>query len=645
MILKILGLLLLATAADQKLNQKPYRRRSLTLSKLVCLNGNDPSVLPKKQILKEFAKGPCAPVALVPPFTGSRLLVNINCRVLRAKQPELFKLCGWNACRKGYFEFWKHVPRRQYKLWMSSFFGPLSIFQFSAKKNMCWSNLIKLAIDFTKPIERSVIRHKGFTVKVIGDEGQYKSPTECGNRALYDMPGSSPFSIKRAKGMRLLVNMLNEMGHVPGLTYQALPYDFRLSIVNNNFKRVFKPNIERLHRLTGKKVVLLGDSYGNRNIYHQLREMDQQFKDEHIKLWLSIGSSLLGSTQVAGAALFGDSSLIFFNNRLGLHYNAQIEAFNNMLSFHEQMPVDPFIAFKDADWMRAIEKRGRYENGELPYEESGFSFLPRKEEKCSPKSLEGFSSQCRLGLAKNAGDPFISILDDKYEMSQLKEAFSKYKTTANLANMFEHTQKTRSTDLENPGVPYVTLLHRLVPTPVSFSFKDDPRNYLKLERYPEYETTTGYGDGSVTALSQLVPALKWSIEFDKGAENARPVKIIDFCSTYNIKYDIYDEVIGPEGGHLKKNEFMGIYCECINKPSASQCTHQNIVQDAEVLKLVAQTIQDKSYSYSEHYSAYVDSLNDGYLETITGSCPQLFSNSTEGPNAVFLQSFGDNITI
>lgn len=51
----------------------------------------------------------------------------------------------------------------------------------------------------------------------------------------------------------------------------------------------------------------------------------------------------------------------------------------------------------------------------------------------------------------------------------------------------------------------------------------------------------GRGDDTVATYSSLMPGLKWAYEFEKKVQNAKPVKIVDYCSSFNEKYSPFDE--------------------------------------------------------------------------------------------------------
>ncbi len=77
------------------------------------------------------------------------------------------------------------------------------------------------------------------------------------------------------KGLRLfgpLLEKLYQYGYVPGLTHLSIPYDWRLSFKKNQVNSNFKNYLNHLYDIIEKKVLIVGHSFGNLNIYHQLTE-------------------------------------------------------------------------------------------------------------------------------------------------------------------------------------------------------------------------------------------------------------------------------------------------------------------------------------------------------------------------------------
>ena len=108
------------------------------------------------------------------------------------------------------------------------------------------------------------------------------------------------------------------MGHVAGLTYQSLPYNFIQSYRNNNLSYQFKPNLKRLFELTGKKVVLVAHSLGNINTYFQVKKLTRKEKDDMIKTWVQIMPPYFGSLKVQNNCIGGASELMFVKRIIGL---------------------------------------------------------------------------------------------------------------------------------------------------------------------------------------------------------------------------------------------------------------------------------------------------------------------------------------
>ena len=118
-----------------------------------CINRKDPSKLTKLQHLKEFIKGPCSPIAFSPGWRGTKLMVEIDCMEFRKFNPEVFKMCGFNACSKKFYEFWKKVPRPEYQIWATKLHEPFSTISFSPRVSKCFSEIFKPNIDLDKPID------------------------------------------------------------------------------------------------------------------------------------------------------------------------------------------------------------------------------------------------------------------------------------------------------------------------------------------------------------------------------------------------------------------------------------------------------------------------------------------------------------
>lgn len=65
-----------------------------------CLNKHPQAdKLSTKEKLREFAKGPCSPLIVLPGVMASKLRVQINCKKFRKHFPYTFRKCGWTSCK------------------------------------------------------------------------------------------------------------------------------------------------------------------------------------------------------------------------------------------------------------------------------------------------------------------------------------------------------------------------------------------------------------------------------------------------------------------------------------------------------------------------------------------------------------------
>lgn len=587
----------------------------------VCLNGKVPNKLSRKDILKEFAKGPCSPLIIAPALLSTRLRVEIDCETLKEKNPDLFNLCGWKSCKRGS----KNKPRSEYQLWIPEFFGPFNIFKHN--ENRCWNNFIQLAIDTTKPLPDSVVEKPGFRVKVFGQTPETKKDADCSDGANKNLLGKLMSSIKKkTRYLGFLFDKLKRMGYVAGLTYKNLPYDFRLSYRENQINTLFKPSLETIYKLTGKKVVLLGHSLGNVNIYHQLSKLRTNTKKKMIKSWISVGSAVGGALQAFNTIVAGNGEFIYLFNKVGLHFKSEIIVFNKMFSAYELLPIDFFTYHKDEPWLKAFESRILYEKGEVDHEFSGFKFLPKLEEKCTPVKFANYTTECKMGLFDYREKYIIKIQEDEYKVNEIEKMLTKYNMTDSTLDIFKMTRDEEMIKLKNPEVPVISINLRTGSTVEQYYYNKNITENLEKKDYPKSKKKIGYGDGVLSSTTQLAGPLKWAFEYDEKKKNAQPVKLIDFCSTYEVKNNIYDNVNEKRGNTFIENEFSGIKCECMGKNSPKDCDHSNMMVDSHVLDLIANVLKSNERSYT-HIDKSIDHLNEEELVEMTKTCSQLESDT------------------
>lgn len=588
-----------------------------------CTNGKDPKKMSKKDYLIEFSKGPCSPAIFLNSLLGMRLSIQIlDCQSFKETYSEEFKNCGFTDCSKKQNEYWKKVPKSEYFLWIPDPFSPMSIVSLTKKNGNCFASLFLRKIDFSKPIESSLIENSSFRIRLYGNTPGTKGKERCGDTAIRDlapMPNPEKSTIVFGK----MLDEIKTMGYVAGLTYQAIPYDGLKSYRNNELKNRFKNNLERLYNLTQKRVIIIGHSFGNNNIYYQLTRLSTNEKNKMVKTWISFGFATLGSPEVQGSIIAGSDYFMFLNGLIGVRAEASIKFIANQPGSFENLERNPYTIFEGQNWFKAFNARINYEKGETSFEDSGFDFLPKITEICSPKNFN-HTQNCTLGLMDRKNTVIIEVENKTYQLNQTRDLIEEWKTDPNSVNFYDHTIDKQFELLKNPGVPVIMFALRTIPTIGGSKYLENVKQAVKLGRFPKVMRKMIDGDGTVIANSLFAGYLKWAYEFEhKIVSEAKAVKFVDFCSVYKQRDSPYDSKSDKNELLMTTNEFFGLSCDCIESQDAVGCNHARMIGDSHAIKFTKNTLLANEGGYSKDFEAYINNLSDQYLIDISEKCVQL----------------------
>ena len=225
-------------------------------SKYVCTNGKKPSSLSRKDYVKQFNKGPCAPTVLLAGISGTKLMVTVDCETFKRNHPTDFNQC-WSTCSGS------GAPAKEYRIWIPSVASPMSILHPSQKKKNCFTNLI--GWDVAKVAKDGSTQYrKGLRVYPMGLSPGTKTnaTSRCGMDAITDLvPTKIQFS--GFSQYRTLVKLFEAAGYKNGINLQALPYDWRLDYRETALKTKFKSVVRKMYENTGKKTMIVAHSFGN----------------------------------------------------------------------------------------------------------------------------------------------------------------------------------------------------------------------------------------------------------------------------------------------------------------------------------------------------------------------------------------------
>jgi hypothetical protein len=314
-----------------------------------------------------------------------------------------------------------------------------------------------------------------------------------------------------------------------------------------------------------------------------------------------------------------------------------------------------FFQYKDAEWMQDILNRAALEQihnvstpegsqfwtdaettGDYPFPwfpsplKNCFSGFQQRDNSCRVL-IDNWEEQYILSINTTAGDhTYFATLDDIDTVLSDVATFSDH-STALLNDSYANGMQ----DVTNPEVPMVLIYGSHLNTEYVVDYEYDPTIITDTNNFawPTSETQSG-GDGTVLTTSMLLPGLKWAWEFEHKDtvtdSSPKPIKIMEWCSTYNTKNWIYDTVYPDQTNQILKNEYIGVNCSCqvtSGSTTGSNCVHANIMDDPNVIQILASVVKTNTYGVKVE-NTYAGRYSSANLTTLVNICPMLTYNRT-----------------
>lgn len=592
--------------------------------KNVCYDGQDPSKWDMKTRLSKFAQGPCSPMVIVPGISGSKLNIEIDCKKLKNGDPSAFKTCGWTGCK-----WYNRRPKSEYRVWIPSPYSKVSIITPFKRSKRCWTALVESDYAFGKDGDMVYKPKPGVSIKPVG--ATHKSNTlktgNCAFDGVENLLKDVPQFIQRP-GLKKLRVMLEHMGYQNGLTFQALPYDWRLESGMDDLSKGFKNLLRDMKKITNKKVTILGHSMGNFRTVNMLWNTSQQERDELVRNWIAVGPPFIGSS-VGMLMLTCGSEDFKFALGLGLDVKTYQKSVGTFASILQLLPYQTYESQTETSWMKKIFQRIAYENGQQS--NPVFPWLPPRGAQCFPDFPQ--SPQCLSGLADldNFGqdvtgqainnDNLLSFLEKNSFFKDIRKAWV--------------NRDVRHETLPNVGVPLTLVYNTRFPTLSKMDFKVNPKTWTaQNDQYCTVESggfdaSVVEGDGVVPSTSSVTLGMKMAIDYEDGVQGAKPVKFVDFCSTYNQGKSAFDTT-DPSGAKLmSQNGYIGIKCECTEgNYQGTSCDHSRMLNSDPLLDFLSNTlVTGDRTQITQEYSQ----LNKSFFDNWVQKC-QLFNRNVAGPH-------------
>jgi hypothetical protein len=371
------------------------------------------------------------------------------------------------------------------------------------------------------------------------------------------------------------------MGYKSGLTLQSVPYDFRLHSGYDSFSKNFGPLVKKMKEINNKKVVVLTHSMGSTKALYGLWNMNQADKDANVALFMPIAPPFIGALKPLDYLTCGTDN--YYKYGAGINMKAFMMSAGSFPSIVELAPSLLYSTQKSQPWMQKILKRIDYENGIST--DPVFDFLPSRDQVCYPNYNQ---KMCRSGLY-NFVDFGKYLGSYQITLNNYRQWIDDHTFNAYSSRTWETIDK-RFDSMPNPGVPVVLFYSQQVETEGYFEFNIDPKVASKAERFctdKEKVIKPLRGDGTVPSPSVVTPALKWAIEYLEKQPNAKPIKIVEVCSQYNLKPSPYDAQTVNGAKTINKVEYIGLPCDC-SEGKVRHCEHESMLFLPQLIDFMSQ---------------------------------------------------------
>ena len=558
------------------------------LPKFLCTNGKDPNTLNSKQYVDEFSAGPCSPVILLAGIGGTKMHIEIACETFKANNPLEWQTCGWSSCSDSFFS---NSPKKEYKIWIPDVLSPISVLNPVGKSKSCFAALFKTKWvrvgDTLTPTEM-----KGITIHTIGDSPDTRYSKGCGFDAITNLlPIGSILTPEKYKQFNKFKEQLLSAGYKLGVTAQAMPYDWRLPVANNQAASKMERIMTNLYSITGKKVSIVAHSFGNLNTLNVLAKMSQEKKDNIVNRYYAIAPPFTGSPKIMYLTLGGSTD--YSMGPVGINFDMMKLTLAQYGGVYNLMPT-PFYSFhQNESWMKSIQNQIARDKGLSPPHSLGSEdivarLFPDNQKVCYPNEWKARGSKCKSGLQFE--DKLGSINREAISSSNIADILRRYSYSDLASGIFEATREAHLLYGKNPGVETVIIYGNLLETVNFFQYNADPKaQTLAAGGKPVMpdSTTTTLGDETVLVSSALGPGIKWASQFEKGLAGAKPVIFGEVCSIVNKKSSVFQSSFG-----LQTNEYQGIPCNCKTKGSEGACDHLGLVSDDSVMDYIFTSLAD-----------------------------------------------------
>ena len=269
-----------------------------------------------------FILGKCSPVLLVPGLFATKLVVELNCKGLATEEKdttlkEIRLYCENTVCKD------EEKISEEHSLIFSGE-GPFSILNDPLQPDKYGSCLGHIANyyqneDECKKVNGKNICYHSKYVKVAyyGGTNETLKKSRCGVEGVINVVQGNFLeewiaNLGASASFKHISKSLINKGYKEGFSLGALPNDYRRYLATNNFaKEVFRTQIERLYKNTGKPVIIIGHSFGTLlSLTNLIINKDDTNFMKKIKTFIAMAPPFSGSSKLVDIFLHGNRDIM-----------------------------------------------------------------------------------------------------------------------------------------------------------------------------------------------------------------------------------------------------------------------------------------------------------------------------------------------
>ena len=377
-------------------------------------------------------------------------------------------------------------------------------------------------IDETYKLEKIGI--PGLEIRIWGDTDETTKMSKCGANTVQSFMGDEDMQYG------VVIENMEEMGYVSGLTMQMVPFDFRLAAHKNEFIEHLRLALRQLKFLTGKRSVIAAHSYGNNVTMNALNTYLQSFKDAHVEEFLAIGAPFMGSK--AGLFyLLGVADWMYFQKiKEETHWgwlNGMFDGVNpkyaqllfpNIDALYEFIPDRGAVEYS---YNRFVENRDLILSLGVPQYLVNRVEVSSKSAFTDPSLITYFEEVSEPNSEDQSNDNNVNGDQIRVyymrDVEKMMERFSINEFTNEYYRQFDIT-KTRA--YLNPGVKTTVFFPDDIGTMAQLRLLSDTREDFKNNKFPKYQIGLGRGDATVNLFSYSMPPMLWMADYAKHTQTS-----------------------------------------------------------------------------------------------------------------------------